>query len=710
MSNTEQDIFKQKSLEEKILNKILILSTGDFLLKDILCRVIEEILAIPWLKLLPRAGIFLTAEDGKTLKLIAHKNFVQQIQISCANIAFGQCLCGRAAATKEIQFSSCIDHRHEISYEGIKPHGHYNVPILENNNVMGVLAIYLPQGHAYNESEVQFLKSITNVCSLIIRKKYSEQELVFAKEEALAAAKSKSDFLANMSHEIRTPMNSILGFSALLTKTKIDEDQKKFLNIIQSSGELLLGIINDILDISKIEAGKIVLESVSFDLKILINDVFSMIVARMKDKPFDTYIDIDENIPRYYQGDPTRLKQILVNLLGNAVKFTSQGEIGLIVRQEKSRNVIEEEILLCFIVKDSGIGIPKDKLENIFESFSQADDSTTRTFGGTGLGLSISRALVEKMEGRIWAESEKGKGSEFIFIINLKKETGSSKEVKEKIDKQLKGKKVFIVDDNQISRKILNKCCEKMGLKVYGVADCSEAALHKLDKLASTQGIIPDLILCDIMMEGMDGYEFVARVRLNEQYEKTKFIAVTANLGADLTKNNNEKGFDHVMGKPITVEHLVSVVTKSLLLDKKTNIGLAKIKKDLSCQGVKILVVEDVAANTELIKVYFDILGCIGDFVENGQEAITKLKVKNNYDLCLMDIQMPIMDGLEATKIIRKEISKDFPIIALTASIMKEEQKDAYIAGMSDFLTKPIDILKLKEKILYFSQKNKIFL
>ncbi len=290
------------------------------------------------------------------------------------------------------------------------------------------------------------------------------QDLQKAHEElkrAESSAKFKSDFLANMSHEIRTPMNSILGFSEILKRTSLSDKQKGCLYAIQSGGQLLTGIIDNILDIARLESGEIKLEAINFNLEDLIYDVFKMTVARLKDRPFDTYVDMDTNVPVNVKGDPTRLRQILVNLLGNAMKFTSQGSVGVIVELKSKEELTDfDNIELLCKVKDTGIGIPSDQLEGVFKIFTQEDESTTRKYGGTGLGLSISKSIVKMMGGQIWVESKMGVGSEFMFTLKLKKGKPANQKGNSQPDiTALQGKKVFIVDDNEILRKTIHNYC-----------------------------------------------------------------------------------------------------------------------------------------------------------------------------------------------------------------------------------------------------------
>ncbi len=532
-----------------------------------------------------------------------------------------------------------------------------------------------------------------------------EKRLEKALDEAEISAKAKSNFLANMSHEIRTPMNAILGFSDLLRKTTLNDKQKTYLDAVASGGELLVGIIDDILDVSKLESGKIMLEEVDFNLETLIYDAFKMIVVRMKDKPFDTYVDIDSNVPINVKGDPTRLKQVFVNLLGNAVKFTSQGNIGVIVRLLHQKDVLPgEDVEICFRVKDTGIGIPNDKLDAIFESFTQADESTTRKFGGTGLGLTISKALVGAMGGKIDVESEEGVGTEFIFTVKLNAgEVFDNKEMDASYREVLEYKKVFVVDDSKIARKIIYKCCEEMGLKMFGEADSPQAALHKLDNLKTQKDVVPDLILCDLMMEGMNGHEFIKKVKENKAYKDTKCVAVTADITAESSKEATSEVFDAYIIKPVEMKEMM--VTLAYVLGYQKEQEKTKENK-MSCEGIKVLVVEDSLPNQMLIQAYFEELGCEGHYANNGEEAIAMLNSDNEFDMCLMDLQMPIMGGVEATEIIRKDISQSFPIIALTAAVMREDKEKAETIGMTDFLSKPIDINKLRKTILQYAKPS----
>ncbi len=543
---------------------------------------------------------------------------------------------------------------------------------------------------------------------IMLRLKQEKELAEVLKKKAQDAAKTKSNFLANMSHEIRTPMNAILGFSDLLRRSDLNEKQKDYLNTVTAGGKLLIGIINDILDVSKLESGKFELELIDFDIMELTSDVFKMIVSRIEGKHIETYIDIAKDVPRSLKGDATRLKQVLVNLLGNAIKFTEKGFIGIIINLNNSQST-DNKVVLNFTVKDSGIGIPKDKCKLVFESFSQADDSTTRKYGGTGLGLTISKAIVEAMEGRIWVESEEGKGSEFKFTIKIAKgENVYHTENYIHAQKILKHKKVVIVDDSEIARKTLKKSCDAIGIEILLVADSAQAALQRIDQLSETNKC-PDVILSDIMMAGIDGYAFVKKIRGHKALKDVKVIAVSADMEAGVKKHSGVSGFEMILSKPVTKYELADAMVKALGEKLNNNTKEAdEFDGDGNCQGINILVVEDVLPNQELIKAYFQVLKCEADYADNGKEAVTMLKENlNKYDLCLMDMQMPIMGGEEATKLIRKEISKDLPIVALTAAAMKEDQEKCKNAGMNDYLAKPIDIIKLKKIILEYGHRKK---
>jgi PAS domain S-box-containing protein len=521
------------------------------------------------------------------------------------------------------------------------------------------------------------------------------EDLSISTHRAEELAKVKSDFLANMSHEIRTPMTAIIGFSNLLKKTRLNQIQINYLSSIISSGNLLISIINDILDVSKIEAGKIVLEEVDFNIQLLLNDVFRMIATRMEGLNIETYIDISQEVPLYLNGDPTRLKQILINLLGNAMKFTQSGSIGVIVVKEE--DIIDEDrVLLRFTVKDTGIGMTEEEISSIFDAFSQADSSTTREFGGTGLGLTICKSLIEIMKGHIWVKSQKHKGSEFIFTIPIAR-AEVRKGIKEAYDLEiLENKKVIIVDDNEISGKINKKLCEAMHMEVQAVVKSAHDALEALNRLRCQKNL-PNIILTDLLMEGCDGYKLAEQVKKLEYSQGIKIVAIT--IVPDLDEDDPKRScFDGYILKPVTLYELAEVMIE--VFDNKSEAKhrfIDEVSSDPRYDQVRVLVVDDSTTNQLLLQACFQELGCEVVFANNGQEAVERLQESLDYDFILMDLQMPVMDGIEATKIIRAQISDDIPVIAITADIIKAKDNIHKKYLMNDVIVKPFEIYKLKE-------------
>ena len=533
----------------------------------------------------------------------------------------------------------------------------------------------------------------------IHERKQAEASLQKSKEDAENANKAKSEFLANMSHEIRTPLNANLGFSDLLRSTNVDEKQRTYLNTITSSSDILLAIINDILDFSKLEAGKVQLESIDFDLGNLVNDVFNMAQIRFQDSRVDPYIDWDARVPLWVKGDPTRIRQILLNFLNNAAKFTQQGAIGVILRLEQETS---QGPVVQFCVKDTGIGIPEDKKHILFESFSQVDSSTTRRYGGTGLGLVICKKLVDAMGGKVWFESQEGQGSRFFFTIPFARGISVIQQPIDPLSKaQLIDKTVICIDDYKGSLEVISRYCEEMGLKVIKASNGTEA-LQKLEELSVLKSL-PDLILSDVRMPDMDGYLMVEKIRSQPKFDSIKIVAMTSDARIGGAVFAQEKGFNAYLPKPVIRQDLGRVIS-AVLGDKRlapAPIVTRHLANEVSLKGIKVLVVDDVVSNQQLMKAYLNMFGCVCDFAANGQEAVDKIRA-GAYDICLMDVQMPVLDGIEATRIIRSQISKDLPIIALTAAVMKQDLARTQAAGMNDFLTKPLDITVLKSKLLKY--------
>ena len=563
-----------------------------------------------------------------------------------------------------------------------------------------VLKTVLPITLAEEEVLLETFVDITEL-------KRIENDLEEARRQAEAANKAKSQFLANMSHEIRTPMNAVIGYSELLESTVLNAVQKGYVTTIRDSGQMLMLLISDILDVSKIEAGEMKLEEVDFDLMALLKSVIKMNSFRLGRKHIEMFFNVDEKMPAGFRGDPTRIRQILTNLIGNAIKFTEKGEISISVRSvETSPASAGGRRMLHFSVKDTGIGIPKDKHERIFQAFEQADTSTTRKYGGTGLGLTISKTLVEIMGGKIWVESTPGLGSEFHFTLDL----AEAVLVKQEEDTfsgmtDLKDRKVLIVEDNESASAMFDIYCRDAGMVVLHRAATAQDAL---DWLAGCPEL-PEVILSDIMMPGMDGYELARRIRNNEKARAIKLVAVTSDIRAGASQAADEAGFDAFLPKPILRADLFQIVQAVLVGHRRgfqtDQLEMHPKEEGFALKGLKVLIVEDNLINQELLQVQLKGMGCDVDVASNGQVAVEKVRA-TRFDLVLMDMQMPIMGGCEATEMIRGLISKTLPILALTAAVMKKDEQRSLEAGMNDFITKPVELVQLKKKILQWTARS----
>ena len=509
-----------------------------------------------------------------------------------------------------------------------------------------------------------------------------------ASERAEEATRARSAFLATMSHEIRTPMNAVIGMAQLLEGTSLTDEQRDFAVTIRQSGDSLLTILNDILDFSKIESGKLDIEQAPFDLQGTIEETLDLFAIKTEGTEVELLCETDPDLPRSIVGDTTRLRQVLLNLLSNAVKFTQAGEIHLRV---ESRKTDEGPYEIQFSVRDTGIGIPADRVETLFEAFTQVDTSTTRKYGGTGLGLAISQRLAELMGGRMWVESEEGVGSTFHFTLVAKRASDLASLSERQAARVLEQKKVLIVDDNATNRKILERVTQAWDMEPTSCDSGAEAV-----RLLLTPATF-DVAILDMLMPEMDGAQLSRKIRAMKRRAKLPLVLLSSS-GALLEESEDTEArarFAAALSKPVKTRQLSAVLCEVFgeKPKRKKKSAIDSLPSDMGEKHpLRILLAEDNRVNQKVALKILERLGYTAEVAENGAVAVEAV-ARETFDVVLMDLQMPEVDGVEATRQILERWPEDRPrVIALTANVLEEERQACRDVGMDDFLGKPLSV------------------
>ena len=702
IGSLDTDITESRNSQhaQKIISELLQIAMTPVPLDRKLDQAMELLADLPWFK--ERGAIHLASESSSDLTLIAHRGFdelngargVQSPRVDqqrASSVAHGR--------IEFLELSAEVD---PAFPDDSRPFGCFCIPIVSDAALLGVIEMYVKRIHEPLSVVEETLGLVAGAVAGIIDRTNLDTELISARVAAEEAARAKGEFLANMSHEIRTPMNAIIGLSGLALRTKLNDQQRDYTEKIESSAQNLLGIINDILDTSKIEAGQMEVESVDFDLEEVFSSLSNLTGLRAAEKDLELLLDVKPDVPTKLVGDPLRLGQILINLASNSVKFTEAGEV-VITCSVTDRNA--NEVALSFSVRDTGIGMTDAQLGRLFQAFTQADASTTRRYGGTGLGLAISKQLVELMGGEIRVESAVGVGSTFEFSARFGIQSGAENQVDAPLHRG-GVMKALIVDDNPSALRILENMMQAMSIQVTK-ATSGEAALEVMADTVEANGEPFELVLMDWKMPGVDGLAATRRIRQDNDFADTPVVLITAHGREDIFLEAENAGVNMCLLKPVNRSVLwdaIMTCTGGLPSGDQPSLPPLLSETDMSLSGIRVLLAEDNEINRQVAREILQNLGVTVDAAENGRDAVDAVWAMADagtpYDGVLMDIQMPVMDGLQAAEVLRADPRyDDLPIIALTAHAMREEIDKCLDAGMDDHVVKPIDPIKLAETL-----------